>query len=81
MCGERLISAGKTNNKHGIPKHEDHGHLHVPSPPFMKTNVGMALTLYFAAVSGFSSTSTLRNTTSGMFSLNSANYVKRKVNI
>lgn len=34
------------------------------TPPEMKTKVGMALTLYLAAVSGFSSTSTLQNTTS-----------------
>jgi hypothetical protein len=38
--------------------------LSTTTPLEMKTKVGMALTLYLAAVSGFSSTSTLQNTTS-----------------
>ena len=43
------------------------------SPPLIKTNVGIAETLYFAAVSGFSSTSTLMNTTLGVLSDSSLN--------
>ena len=43
------------------------------APPLMNKKVGMADTLYLPAVSGFSSTSTFKKTTSGMLSLSSAN--------
>ena len=48
------------------------------SPPLINTKVGMADTLYSAAVSAFSSTSTLRNMTSSNVSLNSLYFTRNQ---
>ena len=63
-----LLDNNMTNNKNEILDRN------LPSPDLINRKVGMALTEYRAAVSGFSSTSIFKNTTSLISLLSSLNF-------